>query len=454
MKIRILCAVTGIFLLAGCQKTEQFDYAAPVSIPHTQRQMKSPGFWIGKIAYPDVTVLTPSEIIKLNYQISHQLKLTTDFKSIPSHYEGKSLRQEFSNNIQKQEREALFDRSGKKVAQQFFDNVKANMNLAGIPVSVTPRFGFVTRYLDQRILPSDELLTSKPFDFEFDELQNSSLDIGTPLVIVAETKDQVWVYAHAPTSSGWIKKSRVALCSENDFKQFFYGRATFVVISPKADIYLDEGLTKYYDYVRMGSTFPGIGATGDAAQIVIPVRTIDGKFIERAAFVKYTDVRIGYLPYTARVIIEQAFKLLNAPYGWGGMDGEQDCSSFIQQIFATVGIDLPRNSAAQGKVGKSLGVFDRDTPERKKVFALIKKGSGGTTLLQLKGHILLYLGMHQGRLYAIHETYGYGQSVGVRKISRIVNRVVVSDLSLGKGSKKGSLLERIVSAKQLVSADD
>ncbi|HNX80593.1 MAG TPA: SH3 domain-containing protein [Candidatus Omnitrophota bacterium] len=448
--MRTCIAIIAILVCAGCQKVEQFEYAAPVSIPHTARQMKSPGFWIGKIPYPDLTALTPSEIVKFNYHIAHQLKLTTDFKSIPSKFSGTSLRQSFSEDLQGQQRNARFDKSGRKVSRQFFDQIKANINMAAIPASVPARFGFVSRYADQRILPSDEILTGKPFDFEFDELQNSSLDIGTPLVIVAETKDQVWVYAHAPTSSGWVKKSRVALCSEDDFKQFSYGRATFVVIAPKADIYLDEGLTKYYDYVRMGAAFPGIGASGDAAQIIIPVRSIDGKFVERAAFVKYSDVHIGYLPFTSRVIIEQAFKLLNAPYGWGGTDGEQDCSSFIQQIFATVGIDLPRNSAAQGNVGKNLGVFDATTPERKKIFTLIKEGIGGITLIQLKGHVLLYLGMDKGRFYAIHETYGYGQFLGARKISRIVNRVVVSDLSLGKGSQKGSLLERVVSIRKLV----
>ncbi len=453
MKKNLFIVLIGMVVLIGCRDPQRLDYAAPVTIPHTERQMKSPGFWIAKIPFPDTTILTSSEIAKLNYHICHQLKLATDFKSIPREYSGKALRQTFLDDLKEQQRQPRFNVFGKMVNQQYFDQLNVNMDISGIPASVIPQYGFVTRYVDQRILPSDEVLTEKPFDREFDELQNSSLDIGTPLVIVAQTKDQVWVYAHAPTSSGWIKKSRVGMCSEDAFQQFTYGRATFVVIAPKADIYLDEGLTAYYDYVRMGTTFPGIGATGDAAQIVIPVRTIDGRLLERAAFVKYTDVRIGYLPYTPRVIIEQAFKLLNAPYGWGGMGGEQDCSSFIQQVFATVGIDLPRNSSAQGKVGTPLGNFTAQTPERKKIYALVKKAMGGVTLLQLKGHILLYLGMHKGRFYAIHETYGYGQPEGSRSISRIVNRVVVSDLSLGRGSKKGSLLERIVSMRKLVSSD-
>jgi len=40
---------------------------------------------------------------------------------------------------------------------------------------------------------------------------------------------------------------------------------------------------------------------------------------------------------------------------------------------------------------------------------------------------MLFLGMHEKRPYAIHATY----------IDRSINRVVISDLELGKGSKKG-----------------
>ncbi len=42
--------------------------------------------------------------------------------------------------------------------------------------------------------------------------------------------------------------------------------------------------------------------------------------------------------------------MLNQPYGWGDMYGEQDCSRFLQMVFATVGIMLPRDSKDQAQV--------------------------------------------------------------------------------------------------------
>jgi hypothetical protein len=48
-----------------------------------------------------------------------------------------------------------------------------------------------------------------------------------------------------------------------------------------------------------------------------------------------------------------ATKYLGTPYRWGGTDPKTglDCSGFTQLVFKQVGIDLPRTSAAQAKVG-------------------------------------------------------------------------------------------------------
>jgi hypothetical protein len=59
------------------------------------------------------------------------------------------------------------------------------------------------------------------------------------------------------------------------------------------------------------------------------------------------------------------------------------------------------------------------------------------------------LGKDQNRLYAIHAAWAYRQKGIEGDEVKVLGRVVVSDLSLGEGSSKGSLLERIVAVRFL-----
>jgi hypothetical protein len=65
----------------------------------------------------------------------------------------------------------------------------------------------------------------------------------------------------------------------------------------------------------------------------------------------------------------------------------------------------------------------------------------------MKGHILLYIGSIGDALFVIHAAHGYrvpDEQTGEDRFIRL-NRVVVSDLALGKGSRRGSLCERLIS---------
>ncbi|MFA4916596.1 MAG: NlpC/P60 family protein [Syntrophales bacterium] len=163
------------------------------------------------------------------------------------------------------------------------------------------------------------------------------------------------------------------------------------------------------------------------------------------------DVHIGYLSYTPRTIIERAFALINEPYGWGGMYGEQDCSRYIQEVFATVGIHLPRNSSKQAQVGKLIAEFNDETKKEEIEETIIEKAVGGVSLLYMRDHIMIYLGSTDNKAYAIHDTWGYRQNTWRGDIVRVIDRVAVTDLYLGKGSQKGSYLKQIRSVRIIAS---
>src|ERR1043165_4725508 len=97
------------------------------------------------------------------------------------------------------------------------------------------------------------------------------------------------------------------------------------------------------------------------------------------------------------------------------MYGEQDCSRFLQMVFATVGIELPRDSKDQAQVSTELASFDEKTANKEKLDAL-QKAKGASSILPLKGHIMLYLGMVNGTPFAIHASSSYSQIQGERQV--------------------------------------
>ena len=123
--------------------------------------------------------------------------------------------------------------------------------------------------------------------------------------------------------------------------------------------------------------------------------------------------------------------MCSSDLSWGDMYGEQDCSRFLQMVFATVGVILPRDSKDQAQVSSSVVDFDGKSDDAAKI-AAIARAPAANTLLTMKGHIMLYLGTVNGKPYVIHDT-----------TVSAMDRVIISDLSLGQGTPKGSLLKRL-----------
>ncbi len=151
-------------------------------------------------------------------------------------------------------------------------------------------------------------------------------------------------------------------------------------------------------------------------------------------------------PFTRRALLTEAFSLLGAPYGWGGKDGGYDCSRFLLEVFGRFGIDLPRHSARQAKAGTfSVDVSEvRDLNEKR--LLLEAAARRGIVLLRFPGHIMLYLGTtEEGIPMAMHAFSEYltpCEGTELETVNR-VDRVAISDLSLGEGSSRTDFLSRI-----------
>ena len=57
-------------------------------------------------------------------------------------------------------------------------------------------------------------------------------------------------------------------------------------------------------------------------------------------------------------IVEYAMRFIGNPYVWGGtsLTKGADCSGFVQSVFKSKGIKLPRTSKKQAKGGKTVSI--------------------------------------------------------------------------------------------------
>ena len=96
----------------------------------------------------------------------------------------------------------------------------------------------------------------------------------------------------------------------------------------------------------------------------------------------------GFLKKTPQTIVSQAAKLLGMPYDWGEEHDSVDCSALTKYVYATVGTQLPRNSAAQKAFAKS--------PEDKAEMG---------DIIYIPGHVMIYI--DDG--FVLHASYSAGK---------------------------------------------
>jgi hypothetical protein len=117
-------------------------------------------------------------------------------------------------------------------------------------------------------------------------------------------------------------------------------------------------------------------------------------------------------------------------YGWGGMFQNRDCSAMIRDLFAPFGIWLPRNSKGQARHGRVVDVSHLSGPAKES--KILDEGEPFLTLVYMPGHIMLYIGRHQGRAAVLHNMWGVRTRDRWDRSGRnIVGRAVITTLQPG-----------------------
>jgi cell wall-associated NlpC family hydrolase len=151
-------------------------------------------------------------------------------------------------------------------------------------------------------------------------------------------------------------------------------------------------------------------------------------------------------PLTRRAILSEALSYLGTPYGFGGLDGGIDCSRLLVDLFASFGLDFPRFSGWQARAG-SFSYDVTGIADEAKQAIIDKADKAGVVILQLPGHIMLYLGRDEkGKAMALHAlSYYLRPCEPGLDTAMVVGKVQIGGLELGRGTHKTALLERITS---------
>jgi hypothetical protein len=439
-------ALFTIWLAFSLLLNSHLSYIGTSRLPlsNTSPQMKSPGYWIDEIRDPDEIILQPQEIQRFNEDNFSRIDSLDKVLQTPEEISGSKIRSIMENSLTQAQEKRRYDQKNRVLGKSFYRKIQKKLNLDGITDKVKVRFGLVVRRTSIRAFPTDQLAMSHPRDYEFNMFQYTAIKANKPVALLSVTRDGQWGYIKSYFCWGWVPLGDIAIARDKKEISNYLNQKPFLVVTGNfIDIYQDAKCTRFRQRAQMGTSISLLSEEEKTYRVLLPQRDKQRYLEFTQAFIrKEEDVHPGYLPYTSRNVINQAFKLLNAPYGWGGMWEERDCSRFILDVFSTFGITFPRNSSQQAKIGQKIALFNKDSSNEERRKAL-DKAIPGITILQLPGHVMLYLGKENGKYYIIHDIWAYRQPESFFDRIKYLGKVVVSDLSLGEGSARGSLLERL-----------
>jgi hypothetical protein len=482
-------ALAVLLFLAGCANlpgptaglVPTREYAGS-PLPNCRPEHDRPETWLAKWAEPDRERLTPAQIAQLNRGIARDGLVANVFAPTLSEEQimepdrpesenaggtrapagttplvsGGVLEAQVLYLYLKDETERIkavprYDAWSRPLPPEFFRPLDENLNLDAIRDRNRVRYAITRRRTDARYYPTYSVVVSQPAEPEFDVLQVSSLPALRPLAVLHTSRDGRWVFAVSPLVRGWVWRDDVAFGAPADLTPFLEPPRRLVVLAPAVTAAWQPGDPPTAGEFPMGTSLPLEGDDGQYYRVSLPDEGPEGRLVSRPGFIPHTeDVREGFLPYTSRNLCTQAFRLLHTPYRWGGRDRFRDCSQFVLDVYACMGVDLPRNSGSQALAGSGRTRLDKGLTPAQRQAVLARQPP--FTLLQFPGHIMLYLGRDWGRDYVIHDIWSYRKPTpGSPGVDRqvVVGRVVVSDLSLGEGSTRTSLLDRLTNVTVL-----
>lgn len=308
----------------------------------------------------------------------------------------KSVEQELIHafdNRDKTEKELGYGENFRPHSEQWIDLIADNINLTQLDhlsYQASNR-GIAVDNLYARSLPtSDVSFYSHKLagqGYPFDNLQISALWAGTPVYILATTKDHSWSLVLTPDYIAWVETKGIAR-TDNFFVDLWLSAAKkklFAITHTQTGLVDETGHFLLSAYV--GTVFP---ASATPNEMMVPVADEHGHAVIKNAAATSDYAVAMPLSVTPHNIAAIMSTLIGRPYGWGNLYFYNDCSAELKNLFTPFGIWLPRHSADQVKVGNRVDMTSYPAAER--LAYLMENGQPLLTIVYIGGHVILYVG--------------------------------------------------------------
>lgn len=322
---------------------------------------------------------------------------------------------------------------------------QAACDAGAVPAEVEPRFGLIVRRTDVRRLPTRLRVFRAPGDTDLDRFQETALFPGTPVALLHRSADGQWAFLFAPNYAGWVASDAIATGSREQVlgyvarcSRVVTGSRVLTAFTPEAPeisrLWLDMGVSvpELADWPRRKQVN---GQVPLASHVIeLPTRTPAGGLAIRPGLLpRAADTHAGPLPVTRANLIRQACKFLGERYGWGHDHEGRDCSGLIGEVYRSVGLILPRNTADHVRSPAldrlPLGP-DLSPAERLAAIAALAPGD----LIYGPRHVMMVLGQAPDT-WVIHATHGGWDGPPV-------NGVVIMPLA-EVGSREGPIVDGV-----------
>lgn len=350
----------------------------------------------------------------------------------------------------------LFGENNLPLAPEWLANMARQCAMDTYPSLAQPAVTVLTASL--RVLPTHRPAFYNPSTsgegFPFDYLQNSLVPAGTPILVVHASLDGAWYLVKTPHTAGWLRPWEFARVDQA-FMDAYRSADLVGFIRDDMPVTTNEHLFVFSS--RVGMILPRSFQPSPPGKlaVLIPLRQADGRAKPGVAFIADSQVRPWPLAPTRDNFALVLDALMGQVYGWGGLFENRDCSALIQDLYALFGLAMPRNSRAQAQAGQLISLEGLTARQKEK--RLLEQGVPLLTIVNMPGHVMLYLGPDpaSGRPLVLHSLWGlrlrpsWRLSSGLATPGRlIIGRTVITTLTPGAelpvlAKSQGLLVERI-----------